>query len=121
MSWEQEKERDIFKLAKMRERESRDLDHVKCIKSDNQEVLVKDNYIKERWREYFNKLLNAYSIGALRLREDILLAEQTFYCRIRVEEVNKALARMKTGKATSTDGIPIEAWKCRRNRMSLVN
>ena len=50
-------EKDIFKLTKIRESKSRDLDHVKCIKSNDQKVLVKDNYIKERWREYFSKLL----------------------------------------------------------------
>ena len=47
--------RDIFKLLKMMERKSRDLDHVKCLKTDYQKVLVKDNDIKERWEEYFNK------------------------------------------------------------------
>ena len=36
----------------MREIKGRDLDHVKCIKIKNQKVLVKDNNIKERWREY---------------------------------------------------------------------
>ena len=56
-------EKDIFKLAKIRERKKRDLDHVKCIKSNNQNVLVKDNVIKERWRDYFSKLLNEDYIG----------------------------------------------------------
>ena len=37
----------------MSERKSRDLDHVKCIKSDDQKVLLKGNDVKERWREFF--------------------------------------------------------------------
>ena len=37
----------------MRERKNKDLDHVKCIKSDDYKVLVKDNDIRERWRAYF--------------------------------------------------------------------
>ena len=51
---------DVFKLAKMRERKSRDLDHAKCIKSNDQKALVKDNDIKEgggnilaKFRGYF--------------------------------------------------------------------
>ena len=58
-----EGERGIFKLAKIRERKSRDLDHVKCIKSNDQKVLVKDNDIKERWMKYFGKLLNEDYVG----------------------------------------------------------
>ena len=53
-----EGENDIFKLAKIRERKSGNLDYVKCIKSDGQKVLAKENDIKERWREYFNKISN---------------------------------------------------------------
>ena len=57
-----EGENDIFKLGKIRERKSRDLDRVKYIKSNDQNVLVKDNDINERWREYFSLLLNENKI-----------------------------------------------------------
>lgn len=53
------------------------------MKSDKQKVL-EDNDIKERWREYFNQLPNEGSIGGLGMRDDTLLAEYTFYHRIRV-------------------------------------
>jgi hypothetical protein len=46
-----EGERDIYKMAKIRERKMRDVDQVKCI-------LVKDEEIKHRWREYIDKLFN---------------------------------------------------------------
>ena len=46
VGWVQEN--DVFKLAKIRERKSKNLDHVKCIKSNDQKVLVNDNDIKER-------------------------------------------------------------------------
>lgn len=39
---------EIFNLAKMSERKSRDLDHARCVKSEDQKVLGKDNGIKER-------------------------------------------------------------------------
>ena len=41
-----EGEKDTFKLAKIRERKSMDLDHVKCIKSNGQKVLIRGNDIK---------------------------------------------------------------------------
>lgn len=56
-------ENDIFKLAKTRKKKSRDLFHVKCIKSNDQKVAMKDNDINE-----ISKLLNEDSIGGLGLR-----------------------------------------------------
>ena len=53
-----EGEMGVYKLARIRDRKCRDLDHVRCIKSEDQRVLVKDEEIKERWRSYFQKLLN---------------------------------------------------------------
>ena len=43
-------EKDIYKLAKWRERKTRDVSHVKCIKDDDCRILVKDDEIKERWK-----------------------------------------------------------------------
>ena len=42
----------------MREMKIRDFTQVKCIKSDDSRILVKDDKIKKRWRVYFEKLLN---------------------------------------------------------------
>jgi len=49
-----EGERNIYKLGKSRERKIRDLNQVKCIKSEDAKVLVKDEEIKERWKDYNN-------------------------------------------------------------------
>lgn len=67
------REWDIFELVRMRERKSTDLDHGRCIKSEDQKVLVKNNDLKERWKKYFNKFSNEYSIGGLGTREDTWL------------------------------------------------
>ena len=45
-----------------------DQDHVRCIKNVDQKVLANNNDIKERWREYFNKLLNEDSTGSLGIK-----------------------------------------------------
>ena len=53
-----EGEKDIYRIAQMREKKTRDLGTIRCIKDHNHKVLVKDIDIKERWKEYFDKLFN---------------------------------------------------------------
>jgi hypothetical protein len=45
-------------MAKIRERKTRDVDQVKCIKDEADQILVKEEKIKHRWPEYFDKLFN---------------------------------------------------------------
>lgn len=72
---------------------------------------MKDNDNKQRWREYFNKLLNKESIGGLGLREDTSLVGHVVYHKIIAAEVKRALARMKMGKFMGPDCFRMEAWK----------
>ena len=51
-------EKDIYKIARIRERKTKDLCTVRCVKDEDQKVLFRDEEIKERWREYFDKLFN---------------------------------------------------------------
>ena len=54
----------------MKEKKTRDLGTIKCIKDYDHKVLVKDEDIKERWREYLDKLFNgnyAQDVGDLTL------------------------------------------------------
>ena len=53
-----EGENDVYKMAKLRERKTRDFHQVKCIKDEADRLLVKDGEIKNIWREYFDKLFN---------------------------------------------------------------
>jgi hypothetical protein len=53
-----EGEKDIYRMAKSRERKTRDIIQVKCIKDATERLLTKDEDIKNRWREYFDKLFN---------------------------------------------------------------
>jgi hypothetical protein len=52
------REKDIYRMAKIRERKTRDINQVKCIKDEANQLLVKNEEIKNRWKEYFNKLFN---------------------------------------------------------------
>ena len=51
-------EKDIYRIARIREKNTRDFGTIRCIKDQNHKVLVKDTDIKERWKEYFDKLFN---------------------------------------------------------------
>ena len=53
-----EGEKRVYKLAKIRERKTRDFNQVQCIKSEDSKVLWKYDEIKERWQNYFEKQLN---------------------------------------------------------------
>jgi hypothetical protein len=43
-----EGENDVYKMAKLRERKTRDLNQVKCIKDEADRLLVKDEEIKNK-------------------------------------------------------------------------
>ena len=104
-----EGEKEIYKLAKIREKRSRDFQYVWCIKGEDKEVLTRHEDVKKRWKEYFEKLLNeefpreeetervAWNLGMVDL--------------IREEEVWSAVRKMKKKKAVGPDGVPVEVWQ----------
>ncbi|XP_019258349.1 PREDICTED: uncharacterized protein LOC109236612 [Nicotiana attenuata] len=74
------REKKLFRLAKVRERTAWDLDQVRCIKDDDDKVLMGDDQIKRR--------------------------------DIEVDEVMEAMRKMRRGRATGPNEIPIELWRC---------
>ena len=52
-----EGEKDIYRMARVRERKTRDF-KVKCIKDEREHLLVKEDEIRHRRQEYFDKLFN---------------------------------------------------------------
>jgi hypothetical protein len=104
-----EGEKDIYRMAKSRERKMRDIIQVKCIKDETEWLLTKDEDIKNMWREYFDKLFNEDSGNSsieLVISSDDL--NRQFVCRIQESEVKDDLKRMKGGKVMGLDGKPIE-------------
>jgi hypothetical protein len=74
---------------------------------------VKDEEIKDRWREYFDKLFNGENEGPTFVLDDSFDdTNRRFVRRIQEAEIGEALKRMKGGKAMGPDGIPIEVWRC---------
>jgi hypothetical protein len=107
-----EGEKDIYRLAKSQERKTRDIIQVKCIEDATQRLLTKDEDIKNRWWEYFDKLFDE-DCGSSSIELDISSDDlnRQFVHRIQESEVKDALKRMKGGKAMGPDGIPIEVWR----------
>jgi hypothetical protein len=103
-------------MAKSRERKTRDIIQVKYIKDKTERLLTKDEDIKNRWWEYFDKLFNEDS-GSLFIELDISSDDLNRHLvrRIQESEVKDALKRMKGGKAMGPDGIPIEVWRSFRD------
>jgi hypothetical protein len=89
----------------------RDIIQVKCIKDVTKRLLIKDEDIKNRWREYFDKLFNEDS-GSSSIELDISSDDlnRQFMRRIQEYEVKDALKRMKGRKSMGPDGMSIEVW-----------
>lgn len=103
-----EGEKKLFKLAKKRDKASKDLTQIKQMKNEQGEVLTENEMITERWKTYFEKLLNEEnprSVVGDGNPNNGLTREVTR------EEVAKAVKRMKNARATGPDQIPVEAWK----------
>jgi hypothetical protein len=90
---------DVYKMAKLRERKTRDFHQVKCIKDETDRLLVKDEEIKKRWRAYFDKLFNDESEKTAIELDDSINTNRLFVRRIQESEVKKTLKKMKMDKA----------------------
>ena len=112
-----EGEKDIYRMARIREHKTRDINQIKWIKDETDRLLVKDDEIKGRWREYFDKLFNEEKEGpTLELDNSFDDTNRRFVRRIQEAEIGEALKRMKGGKVMDPDGIPIEVWRCLGDR-----
>jgi hypothetical protein len=111
-----EGEKDIYRMAKSRERKTRVIIQVKYIKDATEQLLTKDEDIKNMWREYFDKLFNEDSESSsieLNISSDNL--NRQFVHRIQKSKVKDVLKRMKGGKMMGQNGIPTEVWMTLRD------
>ena len=112
-----EGKKDIYRMARIRERKTRDINQIKCIKDGTDRLLVKDDEIKGRWREYFDKLFNGENESTtFELDDSFDDTNRRFVRRFQEAEIGEALKRMKGGKALGPDGILIEVWRCLGDR-----
>ncbi|EMS56501.1 Callose synthase 9 [Triticum urartu] len=100
-------------------RKTSNVDQVKCIKDGVDQLLVKDEEIKHRWREYFDKLFNGENESST-IELDDPFDERRFVRRIQEFVVKEALKRMKGGKAMDRDCICIEIYREQKKEMHMV-
>ncbi|KAK3565344.1 hypothetical protein QTP86_007137 [Hemibagrus guttatus] len=105
-----EGEKDLYRLARQRDRDGKDVQQVRVIKDRDGRVLTSEESVQRRWKEYFEELMNEENEREKRV-EGVNSVEQKVD-KIRKDEVRKALKRMKSGKAVGPDNIPVEVWKC---------
>ncbi|KAK3521503.1 hypothetical protein QTP70_007968 [Hemibagrus guttatus] len=105
-----EGEKDLYRLARQRDRDGKDVQQVRVIKDRDGRVLTSEESVQRRWKEYFEELMNEENEREIRV-EGVNSVEQKVD-KIRKDEVRKALKRMKSGKAVGPDDIPVEVWKC---------
>ena len=101
----------MFQIAKQREKNGHDVRQVKVVKRKCGEVLVEEQRVQQRWREYFKDMLNQKN---LRERREVCAQKiMKEVEEITEEEVKTALKKMKKGKARGPNDIPVEAWLIR--------
>ncbi|KAK3506448.1 hypothetical protein QTP70_000579, partial [Hemibagrus guttatus] len=105
-----EGEKDLYRLARQRDRDGKDVQQVRVIKDRDGRVLTSEESVQRRWKEYFEELMNEENEREKRVEGVNSVEEEVD--KIRKDEVRKALKRMKSGKEVGPDDIPVEVWKC---------
>ena len=98
----------MLKMSKARNKSTKDITHIKQIKDRNGTVIKKEEDIIKRWKEYFEQLLNEENERLIREDGQVNMGLVVGVSR---EEVMNVLKKMKNGKATGPDFIPVEVWK----------
>ncbi|XP_061661528.1 uncharacterized protein LOC133492816 [Syngnathoides biaculeatus] len=104
-----EGEKDLYRLARQRARDGKDVQQVRVIKDRDGNVLTGASSVLNRWKKYFEKLMNEENEREGRVEEASVKDHEV--AMITKGEVRKALQRMKNGKAVGPDDIQLEVWK----------
>ncbi|KAK2890506.1 hypothetical protein Q8A73_018806 [Channa argus] len=105
-----EGEVDLYRLARQRDRDGKDVQQVRVIKDKDGNVLTGASSVMGRWKEYFEELMNEENERERRVEEVTVVKQEV--AKISKSEVRRTLKRMKSGKAVGPDDIPVEVWKC---------
>ena len=79
------------------------------IKDEEDKVLVDDIKIMERWKEYYQKLMNEDNPRQGRNEQQAVVEDDV--TEITSAEIEMALRNMKNVNATGPDNLPVEVWK----------
>ena len=96
LDWKKKGEKELYGLARQRDRAGKDVQHVRVIKNENGNVMVNSEPALKRWKEYFEKLMNKENNREPRIEEAGVVNKEV-NCVSR-EEVKNAERRMKKVK-----------------------
>jgi hypothetical protein len=105
-----EGDNDIYRMARQRDRDGKDVQQIRVIKDKDGRVLTEASRVLQRWKVYFEELMNEENERERREEEVTVLNQEV--AAINKDEVRQALKRMKSGKALGPDNIPVEVWIC---------
>ena len=97
----------MFKIAKQMRKDRQDIIGTNYIKDENGDILTVSEEVADRWKRYFNELLNAENPSDF---EDTPSFEGPIL-NIDQEEVTKALGKMKREKAPGPSGVTSDLLK----------
>ena len=99
----------VLRMAKEREKNTKDIYQSNVIKDEEEGLLVDDVKILERWREYYQKLMNEENPREERNEQQAEVEDDI--TEITSAEIEVDLRNMKNGKATGPDKLPLEVRK----------
>ena len=98
----------IYRIAKSRARQKKDITQAVAIKDKEGSILTEERKIKRRWHECFKELFNEENDGdELKKVEEVSGPVEEFS----EEEVKKVVKEMKTGNAPGPSGISADYFK----------
>ncbi|XP_047477357.1 uncharacterized protein LOC125030982 [Penaeus chinensis] len=103
-----ERERSIYRVACQKARTKQDVGELKYIKDQQDQMLIGEIEVRNRWREYFNFLLNVENEW-----ENLpsLASTEGPVQNVCKEEVRKAIKNMRSGKSAVCSRVTIELIK----------
>ena len=99
---------NIFRIAKQKKKERKDITGTNCLKGDNGELLVCKEQVSDRWRGYFEKLLNEENEWNDELSAEYVGGPADMISK---EEVRQAIQDLKVRKAAGPSGVTGEMIK----------
>ena len=99
----------IFKLARDRDRDSKDITQPSAMKRSDGTLVTGVKQVLSVWEEYFKKLLNPEGECEIEIQHSERVGGE-----ITEEEVEKAAKKMKTGKVVGMEELSVEMVKANR-------
>ena len=85
-----EGKKELYRLLRKRDRAGNDVQHVRVIKDENSNVMVNSEAVLNRWKEYFEKLINEENNRDPRIEEaEVVKEEVNCVSREKVKNINK--------------------------------